>query len=86
MKLQVELQRRLREQSCTNDETRPRGAVDYVAHGFTGDRDQRREGLSKTKRAAILATRSLSPISRSGSRSTFSVLRIRLGFICDLIR
>jgi hypothetical protein len=66
MKLQVELQRRLREQSCTNDETRPRGAVDYVAHGFTGDRDQRREGLSKTKRAAILATRSLSPISRSG--------------------
>lgn len=30
-------------------------AVDYVALGFTGDRDPRREGLSKTKRAAILA-------------------------------
>ncbi len=30
-------------------------AVDYVALGFTGERDPRREGLSKTKRAAILA-------------------------------
>jgi hypothetical protein len=31
-------------------------AVDYVALGFTGDRDPRREGLSKTKRAAILGS------------------------------
>ena len=30
-------------------------AVDYVALGFTGERDPRREDLSKTKRAAILA-------------------------------
>lgn len=30
-------------------------AVDYVALGFTGERDPRREGLSKNKRAAILA-------------------------------
>ena len=30
-------------------------AVDYVALGFTDDRDPRREDLSKTKRAAILA-------------------------------
>ena len=30
-------------------------AVDYAALGFTGDRDPRREDLSKTKRAAILA-------------------------------
>ena len=30
-------------------------AVDYVALGFTGDRDPRRDDLSKTKRAAILA-------------------------------
>ena len=30
-------------------------AVDYAALGFTGDRDPRQEGLSKTKRAAILA-------------------------------
>jgi hypothetical protein len=30
-------------------------AVDYVALGFTGERDPRREGLSKTRRAAILA-------------------------------
>jgi hypothetical protein len=30
-------------------------AVDYVALGFTGERDPRREGLSKTKRAGILA-------------------------------
>lgn len=30
-------------------------AVDYVALGFTGERDPRRESLSKTKRAAILA-------------------------------
>jgi hypothetical protein len=29
-------------------------AVDYVALGFTGERDPRREDLSKTKRAAIL--------------------------------
>jgi hypothetical protein len=29
-------------------------AVDYVALGFTGDRDPRRNDLSKTKRAAIL--------------------------------
>jgi hypothetical protein len=29
-------------------------AVDYVALGFTGDRHPRREGLSKTKRAALL--------------------------------
>jgi len=29
-------------------------AVDYVALGFTGDRDPHREGLSKTKRQAIL--------------------------------
>jgi hypothetical protein len=29
-------------------------AVDYVALGFAGDRDPRREGLSKNKRAAIL--------------------------------
>jgi hypothetical protein len=30
-------------------------AVDYVALGYKGDRDPRREGLSKNKRAAILA-------------------------------
>jgi hypothetical protein len=30
-------------------------AVDYVALGFTGDRDPRRDGLSKTGRATILA-------------------------------
>jgi hypothetical protein len=30
-------------------------AVDYVALGFTGERDPRQEGLSKTRRAAILA-------------------------------
>ena len=30
-------------------------AVDYVALGFTGQRDPRQEGLSKTRRAAILA-------------------------------
>jgi hypothetical protein len=30
-------------------------AVDYAALGFTGERDPRRESLSKTKRAAILA-------------------------------
>ena len=30
-------------------------AVDYAALGFTGARDPRREGMSKTKRAAILA-------------------------------
>ena len=30
-------------------------AVDYVALGFTGERDPRREDISKTKRAAILA-------------------------------
>jgi Nucleotidyl transferase AbiEii toxin, Type IV TA system len=29
-------------------------AVDYTALGFTGDRDPRRENLSKTKRAVIL--------------------------------
>jgi len=29
-------------------------AVDYVALGFTGDRDPRREGISKTRRANIL--------------------------------
>src|SRR3984893_18816794 len=29
-------------------------AVDYVALGFTGERDPRREGISKTKRASIL--------------------------------
>ncbi len=29
-------------------------AVDYAALGFTGERDPRREGLSRTKRAAIL--------------------------------
>lgn len=29
-------------------------AVDYVALGFTGDRDPRQEGISKTRRAAIL--------------------------------
>jgi hypothetical protein len=29
-------------------------AVDYAALGFTGDRDPRRDALSKTKRAAIL--------------------------------
>jgi hypothetical protein len=29
-------------------------AVDYVALGFTGEKDPRREGLSNTKRAAIL--------------------------------
>ena len=29
-------------------------AVDYVALGFTGEKDPRREDLSKTKRAAIL--------------------------------
>jgi hypothetical protein len=29
-------------------------AVDYVALGFTGEKDPRREGLSKTKRASIL--------------------------------
>lgn len=30
-------------------------AVDYVALGFTGERNPRQEGLSKTRRAAILA-------------------------------
>jgi hypothetical protein len=30
-------------------------AVDYVALGFTGERDPRREDISKTKRTAILA-------------------------------
>ena len=30
-------------------------AVDYVALGFTGERDPRQENISKTKRAAILA-------------------------------
>jgi Nucleotidyl transferase AbiEii toxin, Type IV TA system len=30
-------------------------AVDYVGLGFTGERDPRREGISKTKRAGILA-------------------------------
>jgi hypothetical protein len=30
-------------------------AVDYVALGFTGERDPRREDISKTRRAAILA-------------------------------
>lgn len=30
-------------------------AVDYAALGFTGNRDPQREGISKTKRAAILA-------------------------------
>lgn len=30
-------------------------AVDYVALGFTGERDPRRENISKTKRTAILA-------------------------------
>ena len=30
-------------------------AVDYASLGFTGDRDPRRDGISKTKRAAILA-------------------------------
>ena len=29
-------------------------AVDYVALGFTGDRDQRREDISRTRRANIL--------------------------------
>jgi len=29
-------------------------AVDYVALGFTGDKDPRKEGISKTKRAGIL--------------------------------
>jgi hypothetical protein len=30
-------------------------AVDYVGLGFTGERDPRRKGISKTKRAGILA-------------------------------
>ncbi len=30
-------------------------AVDYVALGFTGERDPRREGISKTRRGGILA-------------------------------
>lgn len=30
-------------------------AVDYVAFGFTGERDPTREGISKTRRGAILA-------------------------------
>lgn len=30
-------------------------AVDYVALGFTGERDPRREGISKTRRGVILA-------------------------------
>src|SRR3984885_8505773 len=29
-------------------------AVDYVALGFTGEKDPRQEGISKTKRAGIL--------------------------------
>ena len=30
-------------------------AVDYAALGFTGERDPRQDGISKTKRAVILA-------------------------------
>ncbi|MGA2351193.1 MAG: hypothetical protein ABSF70_12230 [Terracidiphilus sp.] len=41
--------------SCLASTTLSGLAVDYVALGFTGDRDPRREGLAKTKRAAILA-------------------------------
>jgi hypothetical protein len=51
-------------------------AVDYVALGFTGDRDPRREGLSKTKRAAILADMMVSCQQYIGSEF-IEVLRVR---------
>src|SRR5208337_4099201 len=51
-------------------------AVDYVALGFTGERDPRREGLSKTKRAAILADMMVSCQQYIGSEF-ISVLRGR---------
>ena len=51
-------------------------AVDYVALGFTGDRDPRREGLSKTKRAAILAEMMTACQQYIGSEF-LEVLRVR---------
>jgi hypothetical protein len=51
-------------------------AVDYVALGFTGDRDPRREGLSKTKRAAILAEMMTACQQYIGSEF-IEVLRVR---------
>jgi hypothetical protein len=51
-------------------------AVDYVALGFTGDRDPRREGLSKTKRAAILAEMMAACQQYIGSEF-IEVLRVR---------
>ena len=51
-------------------------AVDYVALGFTGDRDPRREGLSKTKRAAILAKMMTACQQYIGSEF-IEVLRVR---------
>jgi hypothetical protein len=50
--------------------------VDYVALGFTGDRDPRREGLSKTKRAAILAEMMAACQQYIGSEF-IEVLRVR---------
>jgi hypothetical protein len=51
-------------------------AVDYVALGFTGDRDPRRGGLSKTKRAAILAEMMAACQQYIGSEF-IEVLRVR---------
>jgi hypothetical protein len=51
-------------------------AVDYVALGFTGDRDPRREGLSKTKRAAILAEM-MAACQQYISSEFIEVLRVR---------
>ena len=51
-------------------------AVDYVALGFTGDRDPRRKGLSKTKRAAILAEMMTACQQYIGSEF-LEVLRVR---------
>lgn len=51
-------------------------AVDYVALGFTGERDPRREGLSKTKRAAILAEMMAACQQYIGSEF-IEVLRVR---------
>ena len=51
-------------------------AVDYVALGFTGDRNPRREGLSKTKRAAILAEMMVACQQYIGSEF-IEVLRVR---------
>jgi hypothetical protein len=51
-------------------------AVDYVALGFTGDRDPRREGLSKSKRVAILAEMMTACQQYIGSEF-LEVLRVR---------